>query len=171
MKGVDSDALLAPMRGLTINGDVEYLDAHYLSFPGGTCVRQLAVGGAVIGGAVAAPCDLSGARLLQSPKVSFNLGFTYKIETGIGEFALVGSESHKSSYNQVADGVVMTKAYDIVNASLTWTPNHSHYYHQLFGRNLSKAYYITGGSEAVAGNDVYTAGAPRTYGVEVGVHF
>ena len=169
--GVDLDAVIAPMRGLTINGDVEYLDAHYKSFPGGTCVRQLVVGGTVIGGAVAAPCDLSGARLLQSPKISFDLGFTYKIDTTIGEFALVGSESHKSSYNQVPDGVVMTKAYDIVNASLTWTPTSRSYYVQIFGKNLSKAYYITGGSEAVAGNDVYTAGAPRTYGVEIGVHF
>ena len=171
VSGVDLDAVLAPMRGLTINGDFEYLDAHYKSFPGGTCVRQLIVGGAVIGGAVASPCDLSGARLLQSPKVSFNLGFTYKIATAIGEFALVGSESHKSSYNQVADGVVMTKPYDIVNASLTWTPDSRRYYVQVFGKNLAKAYYITGGSEAVAGNDVYTAGAPRTYGVEVGFHF
>ena len=37
MDGVDADFLLAPVKGLTINGGLEAIHARYASFPGTTC--------------------------------------------------------------------------------------------------------------------------------------
>ena len=169
--GFDVDLVLTPVRNLTINGNVEFLDAHYTSFVGGTCVTARVIGGAVLGGYAAAPCDLSGAKLIQSPDFSFNIGGTYTVQSPVGDFTLAANDSYKSSYVFVADGSIANAPYHLVNTSLTWMPPSGRYEVQLFAKNLTNSYYYVGGAAGVAGNQLYTSGAPRTYGVQFGVHF
>lgn len=171
VKGVDVDMVFSPSRNFTINGNFEYLDAKYTSFPGGTCITPRVIGGAVLGGVIGTSCDLSGRRLIQSPEISFNIGFNYTLETGFGAITLAANDSYKSSYVFVADGSIKNDPYHLVNASVTWTSNDEKVDVQLFAKNLTDTYYYTGGAAGVAGNQLYSSGAPRTYGVQVGVHF
>ena len=69
------------------------------------------------------------------------------------------------------DGSVGNAPYHLVNASLTWKPERSHYYVQLFVKNMTNSYYFVSGVAGVGGNQLYASGAPRTYGAELGVHF
>lgn len=169
--GFDAEFSFVPSRALTINGNLEYLDAKYKSFPGGTCVTTRVVGGAILGGSAAATCDLSGAPLPQSPKFSYNIGFVYTLETDMGRFALAANDGYKSRYNFAPDGRIRNAAYHLVNSSLTWTAPGGGYDVQLFVKNLTNAYYYATGQASTGGNDLYLPGAPRTYGVTAGVHF
>jgi len=169
--GVDAEFSFVPSRSLTINGNLELLDAKYTSFPGGQCVMTRVIGGAVLGGSTAVPCDLSGARLVQSPKFSYNIGFVYTLETGAGRLALAANDGYKSRYSFSGDGRIQNAAFHLVNASLTWTSPNGRYDIQVYGKNLTGAYYYTAGQPATGGNDLYAPGAPRTYGVTAGVHF
>jgi iron complex outermembrane receptor protein len=171
VKGIDVDLVFSPTSNFTLNGNFEYLDAKYTSFPGGTCVSPRVIAGPVLGGYIGTTCDLSGRRLIQSPEISFNIGFNYTLETGIGDITLAANDSYKSSYVFVADGSIKNDGYHLVNASVTWTSLDEKFDVQLFGKNLTDTYYYTGGAAGVAGNQLYSAGSPRTYGVQVGVHF
>jgi iron complex outermembrane receptor protein len=169
--GVDVDFTLAPSRNFAINGSVEYLDAHYVSFTGGTCVTPRTIGGAILGGSTAKPCDLSGARVPQAPELSFTLGASYGFDTGIGRIIAAINDAFKGRYNLTGDGYIQNAPYHLLNASLNWESLHGHYNAQLYGRNLTNSYYYVGAGEAVANNDLYLAGAPRTYGVTLGFKF
>lgn len=170
IKGIDADFVVAPARGLTINGGFVVLDAKYHSFPGGTCTTPRVIAGAVLGGFASAPCDLSGNRLPSAPKFSYSIGVTYAFDTPIGGFELNANDGYKSDYPWEPDNRLKQEAYHLVNASITWTPDDSEFSLQLFARNLFDEYYFSSGAET-AGNDVYLPAAPRTYGVKARYHF
>ena len=170
IKGVDADFVVAPARGLTINGGFVVLEAKYHSFPGGTCTTPRVIAGAVLGGFASAPCDLSGNRLPSAPKFSYSIGVTYAFDTPIGGFELNANDGYKSDYPWEPDNRLKQEAYHLVNASITWTPDDSEFSLQLFARNLFDEYYFSSGAET-AGNDVYLPAAPRTYGVKARYHF
>ena len=169
MRGIDADFLLAVVKGLTVNGGLEYLDAKYAAFPGGTCTSPRLIGGPVLGGVASVPCDLSGKRPPSAPKFSFNLGATYTFNTQVGTFALTANDSYKSSYFWESDNRLKQDAYHLINASLTWTANDPRYSVQLFGRNLGDKYYFASGAEG--SNDAYLPAAPRTYGVKMSYRY
>jgi len=165
IKGIDADFVLAPVRGLTFNGGLEYLDAEFASFPGGTCSSPRAIGGAVVGGVASVPCDLAGNRPPSAPEFSYNLGFTYEFDTPIGNWSVTANDGYKGSYFWEPDNRIKQDAYHLINASLTWTAPDGHFSVQAFGKNLLGEYYFASASEGTGGNDVYVPGAPRTYGV------
>lgn len=169
--GFDAEINFVPTRSLSVNGNLEYLDAKYTSFPGGTCVTLRAIGGAVLGGSIAVACDFSGVPLVQSPKFSFNLGFVYTLQTSTGRFAFAANDGYKSTYNFTAVGRIKNASYHLVNTSLTWTVPSGRYDLQLFAKNLNGAYYYMVGQEATGGNDLYLPGSPRTYGFTADLHF
>ena len=57
-----------------------------------------------------------------------------------------------------------------MNASATWSDTTDHYLVKLWGKNLGKTIYATSLIEAGQGEEV-SLGAPRPYGVTVGVKF
>lgn len=165
IKGLDVDFIIAPVRGLRLNGGIEYLDAKFTRFPGGNCTSARPIAGAVLGGIAAVVCDLSGRRPASTPKWSYSLGISYTIESAIGSFELVANDGYKSSYYWEPDNRLKQDAYHLINASITWTAPQSRYSIQLFAKNLANTYYFASGSEGTGGNDVYTPAPPRTYGV------
>ena len=168
-RGIDADFVLAVAKGFTINGGLEYLDAKYAAYPGGTCTSPRVIGGPVLGGVASVPCNLTGKRPPSAPKFSFNLGATYTFKTDVGSFALTANDSYKSSYFWEPDNRLKQDAYHLISASLTWTANDPRYSVQLFGRNLGDKYYFASGAEG--SNDAYLPGAPRTYGVTMSYRY
>lgn len=172
IKGVDVDFEFAPVRGLMINGGMEYLDAKYHDFPGGVCTVPIPVGtnGPGLGGTVTVLCDLAGARLPQAPKFSYSIGVTYSVDTDMGRFDFNANDGYKSTFVWEPDNRLKQKGYHLINASITWAPNGSPFSLQAFGRNLAGKYYFTSGASA-GGTDGYLPGAPRTYGLKARVQF
>ncbi len=170
IEGVDVDATLAPMPGLTVNASLEYLHARFADFPGGTCTSPRPLSATVLGGTSSTPCNLTGYRLPSAPDFSFTLGANYVIDTRRGPIELAVSDGYKSRIYWEPDNRLSQKPYHIVNASVEWTSIDRHYGVQVYARNLTNTYYFVGAS-VTAGDDVYSPGAPRTVGFTLKYHY
>ncbi|MES2258173.1 MAG: TonB-dependent receptor [Pseudomonadota bacterium] len=171
VNGIDAEVKVAATENLRLNGSFEWLDAKYTSFLGGSCSTLRPIAGAVLGGAVTVPCNLSGHSLINSPKWSYTLGFVYSIDIPYGSLSLAANDSYKSSYTFSSDGPPLQKAYHNTSASLTWRSPDERYDVQLFGKNLGNTYYYATALGPAGGNYVYSPGAPRTFGLTVGYHY
>ncbi|QIG78616.1 TonB-dependent receptor [Stakelama tenebrarum] len=169
LNGVDADFELKVVPGLTLTGSAEYLDAKYTQFLGASCTTPRPIGGAVLGGNAGSVCDVSGNRMINAPRFSYTIGANYRFDTGVGEFALAVNDSHRSRYYWDPSNRLTQEPYHLLNASLTWTSIDRHIDVRFFAKNLTDSYYFVTAQQAA--NDVYVPGAPRTYGVEAGVHF
>jgi iron complex outermembrane recepter protein len=171
IKGIDIDAVLAPVSGLSFTGAMELLDAKYVDFPGGVCSTPRVIGGAVLGGYSTAACDLSGSRLPSAPKFSYTLGVNYTLESSMGRVEFNVTDGYKSHYYWEPNNRLRQNGFHVVNAALTWTPPRSGFSVQLYGRNLTGSYYYAGGGDGSGGNDFGIPAAPRTYGAKVRYQF
>ena len=169
VNGVDAEITFAPMRALSITASAAYLDAIYTSFPNATCTIPRVITATVLGGNNTVACDNSGHRMINTPKVSYNLRASYVVETGVGSLTLAASDAYKSRYYFDASNRLSHDPFHIVNTSLTWSSRDRKFDVQLWARNLTDSYYMVMATET--SNDVYAAGAPRTFGVTFGMHF
>ena len=69
-----------------------------------------------------------------------------------------------------ADERVVQDSYSLVDASVTWRDVNEQMYVRLWGNNLAEEYYRSQLSATNSG-DNGTPGAPRTYGLTLGVEF
>ncbi|WP_174279134.1 TonB-dependent receptor [Sphingomonas bacterium] len=170
--GVDVDLSIVPVRGLTLNGALEYLDAKFVDFPGTTCptpgTPRVDSRGVTVGTVVNTVCNLAGATPQFAAKWSGTVGAVYNVETDLGSFTVSGNDHYTSSYPTSAQYVV-NDAHHIIDASLGWTAPSKRYDVQLWGKNLTKQYIYAVGQ--VATSFAFAPGAPRTYGATLGVHF
>lgn len=171
INGVDVEFKIAATENLRINGGLEWLDAKYTSYPGGSCSSPRPIGGAVLGGAITVTCDLSGYSLLNAPKYSYTLGFVYAIDVPYGSLQLAANDAYKSSYAFSSDGAPFQKAYHNTSASLVWRAPDEKFDVQVFGKNLGGTYYYGNAQGPTDGSYGYSPGAPRTFGVTLGYHF
>lgn len=184
VKGVDVDFEAAISEPLTLRGGFEVLDAKYRSFPKGlytfpnpisadnlpaNCQAPAAYNSQV-GGNTQLTCDLSGNRMIRSPKFTANFGFNYRLElSGGSTIALAANDAYNSGYYFDADNRLKQDAYHDVSASLTWTSAKGTHDVQLWVKNLADETIFTTATGGVS--DTYSPGLPRTYGVKLGVHF
>ena len=104
------------------------------------------------------------------PKFAGNLGFTYKLETqNSGAFTLNANDHYNGRYPLSTTGIVTQPPHHLLDASLTWTSPRRNLDVQLWGKNLTGAYTLLGGS--LGAFEVVTPNAPRTYGVRLGFHY
>jgi iron complex outermembrane receptor protein len=172
-KGVDIDFNAIVMKGLSINGGVEFINSRYVDFPGTTCSAPATrvVNGVTVGSPITATCNLAGHFTPQTAPTSGTIGFLYKLDTSYGAWALNASDHFNSHFPISPDGVIKQGSHNIINASLTWTSKKGDFDVQAYGKNLGAEYSFVAGLAASAGNYTVTPGAPRTYGVTVGYHY
>jgi iron complex outermembrane receptor protein len=164
-KGVDVDFSLVPTAGLTINGGFEILDAKYTRFPGATCSSP-----GPTGRVVSVSCDLSGRKVAYAAPFSATLGFTYNLDTTFGGLSIAANLNHAKRHTLQPDGSIIAPTANLVDSSITWTSPDKHYDVRLYARNLTNEYTYV--SSAVSPNSfAYIPGAPRQYGITVGLHY
>lgn len=166
--GADLDAEFVVGRGLTLNGGVSYNHARFTSFPNADYI--VPVNGLVPppGGVVAA--SAAGNDLPFAPETAFNVGGDYKIDLPFGTIEANATYYRTASYFASADNVASQPAYDLINASLSWTDTEKHLSAKVWGKNLGNTYYSTSLIEASQGV-IRGNGAPRTYGITLGYRF
>ena len=168
--GIDGDFSIVAAKGLTINGSFEYLRAKYTNFPGTTISTPKIVNGVIGNGAtVLQNQNLAGYDAPFAPPFSASFGFTYKIDTSKGRFALSANDHYNSPYSLVADNSIRQTRHHVIDASLMWTSQDEHYDVNLFVRNLTKQYVWVAGQ--VGTNFTVVPGAPQTFGGTFSVHF
>lgn len=158
MQGIELDAMLVPMEGLTIRANIGYLDAKYIDF--------------TFDGGPAGVVDFSDLNLRRAPKVTSNLSFNYDWAVGEG-MATVGAGWHlMGPYDtDFANKPFLRNpnAQHMISANIGYSIGNAQI--NVYGRNLAKEDGYTIGFQVA---DLWAYAAPRnprTYGVEVNYRF
>lgn len=157
-KGFELELTAVPVDGLTLNGSLAYLDAYYLKY--NTQVLDPNTGGLV-------PVSYAGNRLMNSPEWSGSAGFTWKTALGDGTFSFTGQYDYTSSkytgYTNSPQELV--GPINLVNASMSWSPNKANWKIGAFARNLFDEKYFNQKLNLAGIGTLASIGDPRTYGV------
>ena len=159
IRGVELELAARPMRGLTLNGTVGYLDARYDEYigPGGT--------------------DISDQReLVNAPKWSTRLGAVYVADIGASGSLTFGADAAYRSkvYPTVSSSEVLAQdGYTLVDAFVRWTDSNDRLSVELGGKNLTDERYVEQGFDLSdsLGYQLAYFGAPRTVRLTAGVRF
>lgn len=165
--GLDADLVFRPTNLLTINASTSLLNAKFSSFPGGACTFPRTIGGAILGGATSTPCSLKGYRLPLAPKVTANVGMSYRIPAPAGDFIVNVNDAYNGGFFWGVDNRLSQASYHLISASLSWNAPDNRTQVQVYAHNLGNAYYFVAGVEASGGVDDYSPGAPRTAGIKL----
>ena len=160
---LDMNALVG--ENLTINMGLSVLDTEYDEFPEGPAFIPTG-----IGGNTQITADLEGNELPRSPEFTFNLSAIYDVETSIGRINASAHYYHNDGFYWESENRTELDSHDIVNAQVSWHSDDDAYYVSLYGNNLTDEEYSSFGISSALG-DFVSPGAPRTYGMRVGVNF
>jgi iron complex outermembrane receptor protein len=197
--GLDIDFEAAPIDHLRLFGGATILNSRYGKFGGpGATFQAPIVYPRVVGQTQATTCpaalagtknpgvtfpngvpaggyftcfgDVSGLRTMNAPKFTASLGTSYTLPVGeTGEVRLSALYSYNSGYVFEPDNIAKQPSYSLVNASIEYRP-FEQLGIELWGRNLGNEKYAV--QKITSGTGVtMSAGAPRTYGVNINFDF
>jgi iron complex outermembrane receptor protein len=196
-KGVDLDIAAVLIERLTVSASLEALRGRYGSLPDGQYwVYQPMTGGncpfgppnycgLTVGAPGTAPgfngttWNLEGNRTVDSPPYSVAVTASYLISTPAGGITTTLNWSHTGDYFADADsglGQIAPSSpgndrqgiINLLNASIMWTSEDGHWTVSLWGKNLTEQKYWSYAEEDTFTTQ-YSAAAPRTYGLNLGI--
>lgn len=123
--------------------------------------------------------DLSGNRMIEAPKVSWNLSMDYTIPAGDSEWLLHSDASSKSSQyfsafneDKFPESLAAVDAFEEVNARIAYRGASGRYEIGLWGKNLTDNDTATGGATDQNTFTFFnTVPYPRRYGIDVRFDF
>jgi iron complex outermembrane receptor protein len=182
--GLEAAVIYKPAPGLTIDLHTTLLDAKYVSFTQYGYPSNLGpfLSPATVG-ANGAPTsrglytttqgnkvfNASGNYLTEAPTVSLSLDAQKDFDLADGADLFIRGEFNYQSlvyFDPTNVPVDSQPAFTIVNASIGYSPAHSHWTVSLWGRNLADTQYLVG---AQTGGTILggAVGDPRTFGVRI----
>jgi len=172
-KGVELEFQMLVTDAFRIRAQASYLDAKYKTF----VIDQPGLTDPVSGGEILPFFgDFSGLPVPRSPEFSGSLAGIYTVEFAGGflDFAADVYYEDANLFYIAAPGREFDAYLDaktLVNASVTYTDADDRYFVRAYGKNLADERYRIA-SQSVATLWTHTQfGAPRNFGVEVGVKF
>ena len=117
------------------------------------------------------PGDASGNRLPNAQDFSGSISVNYDTDVSFGHLNFNVTESHNGSFVFEADNFLNQKAYDIVNASATWTSTSETFSLSLFVKNLFEEEVLTHATSIPLGQMSTQFLAPRTFGISGRIRF
>jgi iron complex outermembrane receptor protein len=124
------------------------------------------------GGNVGSFCSInaSGNTMTRAPTFSGDIVLNYSVPLPYGKLDATVSETYKSGFYWDADNFNRQGGYGTLGASALYTLPDGKYWVRLWGKNLTdKAVFVGEAEEAAPYGDVGAPGAPRTYGITLGV--
>jgi len=164
--GVDADLQARVTDNFTVTAGASYIHDRYKKFTNAFELFPLPTGG----NSFDQNGDATGNRLQNTPDATINVGGTYDIPTTIGKFTLAANYYHNSGYYADPQNRVQQKAYDLIDASLTWYSSDDHFMIRLWSKNLTNQFYVQQTNPLNVG-DNYVAAPPRTFGLTGGFKF
>lgn len=179
--GAEFELTWLPWDGMTITSNISLLDAEYDDYS----IDELVLTGANAGQIVSV--DHSGEHSTHAPEMTFQLGATQILNTGIGELSLhadyywVDDTWFQDNTVNTAESAATQQqkreeqefnyiaSYGLVNAMATLTSNDERWEVSLWGKNLADKEYYTGVSNfyTAFGSATKYWGAPRTFGASL----
>lgn len=186
IEGVEFASDYTPDNHFVFDGSLTLLDATYLKFFNEDGINPYGIGtapfcvtaaGQHVAPVFGVPCtqDLKGHHLNNAPKVSANVGLSYRTET-MSWGDLLGridvtyrSRTFFREFNLPLDA---QPSFALLNLSLIWTHPDKKYSVRLFADNVTNVGYITTmGTSNNFGSRFITWGDPRQVGVELKAAF
>ncbi|OAN58488.1 TonB-dependent receptor [Sphingomonas sp. TDK1] len=167
IRGFELEAIAAPVRGLTVNASLGYIDAYYTS---------VSPAAAAVGGPNPFQAGtVVGAPLPKTPSWKTNIAPRYETRIGNGaSLIFLADWSHASSvWNDTQRTYILRRgAIDLVNASIAYQEPHDHWTLTVGGTNLTDNRYLTsGGSNIADGTFFGTYSRPREWYARFGFKF
>lgn len=170
IKGVEAEAVIAPVKGFTINAAIGYLDAVFTDLS--ASVQRPDVAGAIPGVRLGA---LIGSQLPKTANWSINLSPRYELElSNGGSIVAMADWTHRTEvWNDVARYLSLRRpATDIVNASITYREPDKRWDLTVGGTNLvDQRFLVSAGANDAAGVHFGSFNRPREWYVRMGFNF
>ncbi len=160
VRGLELELLAKPTRGLSIGGNLAYLDAKYRNYTN-----------ALLPGNI--PFDASGNRLNSAPEWAYNIYGQYDHELdNSGTLYVRGEYNWKSrQYYSAENRAAESQAsFGLINASLGYIAPGDRWRVMAFGRNLANKEYVTT-TATFTGPVSGRVGEPRTYGLRLSFNY
>jgi iron complex outermembrane recepter protein len=170
INGLEFDATIRPVTGLSMRTGVSLLDAKYENFATAsrTLPRYNAQGLPI--GNFTQQYDASGNRMLRAPKFTINETVSYTTDIANGATTLSGTVYHTSAIAYTIDGRIQQNPYTTLDARLSWSPHKSGLTFAVFGQNLTDTLRIASVFSSETADAVsYLQG--RTWGIEASYRF
>ena len=167
IEGADLQVGARLMEGLTAQLGVSWLPtAKYTSFLGG--LDFIPNPGGV--GASFVQTDLSGSRMIRTPKTTVSLGLTYRTQVAAGDLNLSANYFYSDRFFWIPGGAVIQRPYNTLNARAAWTTPDHRFTFSVFGRNLTEdVYWLQAGGNTGGFSGSYAQ--PREVGIGVEAAF
>ena len=167
-RGIEAEATLNLMQGLSLDLNGSYNDSHYTAYTNGPCPLG-----------VAGVCNLTGRPVYESPKWVENATVQYEFDAGHGLKPYVqGQFSHRSSsFGTVDDGpLTVIPAYSLVNLRVGSSIDDGRYDLSFWLNNaFNKTYFLSMSTNSIPGAGTFAIGgqpgAPRMFGATLRASF
>jgi iron complex outermembrane receptor protein len=163
--GADAELTAVASEQLTFHGGFAYTHARYSTFPDAPCTTANPAGGDLT-----FTCDASGHTMIRTPETTGSIGANYLFPLATGDMNASATYYYNHGWYSDPDNRIRQPAYDLVNATLGWSPTSKGYEIQLWGKNLTNTEYYDHLTESGAG-DLSVPAPPRTYGVSFRAFF
>ncbi|KPF90751.1 TonB-dependent receptor [Novosphingobium sp. AAP83] len=168
IKGFEVEAVIAPVRGLTINTAIGYLDAQFTELLPSVQRTSGPIPGFRAGASV-------GSQLPKTANWSVNVSPRYETALGNGgSLVIMGDWTHRTEvWNDVARYLSLRRpATDIVNANITYREPGKRWDLTVGGTNLvNQRFLINGAANDAAGAHYGSFNRPREWYVRMGFTF
>ncbi|HWM66561.1 MAG TPA: TonB-dependent receptor [Steroidobacteraceae bacterium] len=163
--GLDADfeALITPQ--LTFTAGVALLHDRFTDFPNAVIFTPQS-----FGGNATSTGSANGNRLPLAPDATLNVSLDYRRALPVGELGLDISDSYSHGYVFAPDNILHQPAFNLVNASMSWTAPGERFTASLWGKNLSNE-VVANALLASAIGSLASYRPPRTFGASVSVKF
>ena len=164
--GLDLDFEARLAKGLSVRGGLVWLHDKFINFPNALLSTPLPNGGAAL-----RPGDASGNQLPNAQRFNATVSLDYRTDVSFGELAFNVTESHNGAFFFEPDNRLRQGAYDLVNASITWTSRDGEFSLSLFAQNLLGEEVRTHATTIPFGYMSTQFLAPRVYGASAKFRF
>jgi iron complex outermembrane receptor protein len=164
--GAEADFAVKLTPGLELTGGVSELHSEYRDFNNVPSYDSSSGLGVPILG-----LSGSGNQLLRTPDLTGNLSLDYKRPVSFGTLGVNTTLYHTSTFFFEPDNRLHQPTYNLVNGQMSWTSLSDRYTVRLWSKNMFNRQYSVQKISGANAPDVGSPGAPRTYGVSVGVKF
>lgn len=163
--GVELEATMVPVSGLTFSAYGTLLHSEYTSFDGAPITIPLPGGGnAQTSG------DAAGNDTPRQPDKTFTLSATYETPLAHGELKLAGTYFWSAKWYSDPDNGLFQPSYELISGQVSWTEPSGHATFRVFGRNLTNSKVAAQFARLPMG-DVRTLYEPRTIGAAIDFRF
>ena len=171
VKGIEVEGTAIVSRELRLNFGATVLEAKYRDFRGAPFVDPNP--NPPYGNGSTYQGDASGNYSTRAPKLTFNAGFEYRVDTDVGEFGLTSNVYYNDGFYWDPDNFTRQKSFTLVDAGLEFKPAAlDHLRVRVWGKNLTdKKYYIQEVEVAGPNGNPSSPGAPRTFGGSIALEF